>query len=228
LSEVERCGRSFFDMVTVDRAGGDQTDALEKTLGDVIFSDGTSPAAETEWVDLVRAISGGDKRALSALFARTHKIVFTLVMRLTRDRETAEELTLDVFHDVWRRAGTYDASNGSVIGWVLNQARSRAIDRLRFEHRKKRIAPSAQEADGDGIAAGPHEAAESEQQERRLRGAIATLGVHEREAIEMAFFGGLTHVEMAAHLDEPLGTVKTRIRTSLEKLRRALGEGVER
>lgn len=225
LSHDRCCGNFLLDMGTVDRAGAHQTDASEKTLGDVIFSDGASPVAESEWVALVRAISGGDKRALQALFGRTHKIVFTLVMRLTRDRQTAEELTLDVFHDVWRRAGTYDASNGSVIGWVMNQARSRAIDRIRFEHRKKRTAPSPQTAEEARVADGPHEALEIEEQERRLRGALATLSVQEREAIEMAFFAGLTHVETAAQLDQPLGTVKTRIRTGLEKLRRVLAGG---
>jgi DNA-directed RNA polymerase specialized sigma24 family protein len=68
-----------------------------------------------------------------------HRIVFTLIVRITNNRETAEELTLDVFHDVWRRAANYDPATGSVVGWIMNQARSRAIDRLRFEHRKKRF-----------------------------------------------------------------------------------------
>ena len=92
-----------------------------------------------EWVGLVKSIAAGDQRALHALYARTHRIVFTLIVRITNNRETAEELTLDVFHDVWRRASTYDAAGGSVLGWIMNQARSRAIDRLRFHQRKKRV-----------------------------------------------------------------------------------------
>ena len=84
---------------------------------------------------------------------RTHRIVFTLMVRITNNRETAEELTLDVFHDVWRRASTYDPAGGSVVGWIMNQARSRAIDRLRFEQRKKRVDDRCRRsASGDGSA----------------------------------------------------------------------------
>ena len=77
--------------------------------------------------------------------------MFTLIVRITNNRETAEELTLDVFHDVWRRASTYDSAGGSVVGWIMNQARSRAIDRLRFEQRKKRVNHhGGRPASGDG------------------------------------------------------------------------------
>ena len=103
------------------------------TLGDILFADRKPSTPESEWVTLVRSIAARDPRALQALYQRTHRIVFTLIMRITRNRQTAEELTLDVFHDVWRRASTYDAAQGSVVGWVMNQARSRAIDRVRFE-----------------------------------------------------------------------------------------------
>jgi len=95
--------------------------------------------SEKDWVSLVRSIAGGDQGALRTIYEQTHRIVFTLMVRITKNRETAEEVTVDVFHDVWRRASTYDPSNGPVIGWIMNQARSRAIDRLRFEQRKKRV-----------------------------------------------------------------------------------------
>jgi RNA polymerase sigma-70 factor (ECF subfamily) len=214
-----------FGMQAKDHAEPDEADAPGSTLGDVLFAKSTSPASESEWVGLVRAIPARDKRALHALYSRTHKIVFTLVMRISRNRQTAEELTLDVFHDVWRRAPSYDAAEGSVIGWVLNQARSRAIDRLRFEHRQKRVDRFERDGDTGGVAAGPHDIMENEQQARRLRSALGVLTADEREAIELAFFNGLTHVETAAKLGEPLGTVKTRIRSGLEKLRAALSEG---
>ena len=84
-------------------------------------------------------MAAGDPLALHALYERTHRIVFTLIVRITHNRETAEELTVDVFHDAWRRAASYDPAGGSVVGWIMNQARSRAIDRLRFEQRKKRV-----------------------------------------------------------------------------------------
>jgi RNA polymerase sigma-70 factor (ECF subfamily) len=208
-----------------DHAKSDPAETLGTTLGDVLFVKSTAPASESEWVNLVRSIAARDKRALHTLYSRTHKIVFTLVMRITRNRQTAEELTLDVFHDVWRRASMYDAANGSVIGWVMNQARSRAIDRMRFDQRKKRLDPGSGGTDAEGIATRPDDALELEQQAHRLRSALAVLTEHERQAIELTFFSGLTHAESAAKLEQPLGTLKTRIRTGLGKLRDALEEG---
>jgi RNA polymerase sigma-70 factor, ECF subfamily len=108
------------------------------TLGDVLYGKCRAPAAEQEWVALVQLIAAGDQLALHALYERAHRLVFTLIIRITANRETAEEVTVDVFHDVWRRAAHYDPANGTVLGWIMNQARSRAIDRLRFESRKKR------------------------------------------------------------------------------------------
>ena len=109
------------------------------TLGDVLYARSKAPVPEQDWAALVQSIAAGDQLALHALYERAHRPVFTLIMRMTANRETAEELTIDVFHDVWRRAARYDPANGTVLGWIMNQARSRAIDRLRFDSRKKRI-----------------------------------------------------------------------------------------
>jgi RNA polymerase sigma-70 factor (ECF subfamily) len=104
------------------------------TLGGILYSDkGKVRKTENEWILLVRCIAAGDQIALHSLYEQAHRIVFTLIFRITKDRETAEELTIDVFHDVWRKASGYDPSGGPVVGWIMNQARSRAIDRLRFE-----------------------------------------------------------------------------------------------
>ena len=109
------------------------------TLGAVLYANRERPLLlEKEWVDLVYAIAARDQSALHALYDRAHRPVFTLIMRITCSRETAEEVTLDVFHEVWRRASHYDPAGGTVLGWIMNQARSRAIDRLRFDNRKKR------------------------------------------------------------------------------------------
>ncbi|HXS52370.1 MAG TPA: sigma-70 family RNA polymerase sigma factor [Usitatibacter sp.] len=179
---------------------------------------------EAEWVALVRAVAGGDQAALHRLYERAHHIAYTLAVRITRDRETAEEVTLDVFHDVWRRASRYDPANGSVLGWIMNQARSRAIDRLRFEHRAKRSDPGdSQEPWSLREAADPRQLVEAEQEAKTLRAALQVLNADEREAIECAFLLGLTHAEVAARLNQPLGTVKTRIRAGLLKLRKAMG-----
>jgi RNA polymerase sigma-70 factor (ECF subfamily) len=192
------------------------------TLGDVLYAkQAKAPIPEQEWVGLVQAIAAGDQLALHALFARSHRIVFTLIMRITSNRETAEELTLDVFHDVWRRASTYDAAGGSVVGWIMNQARSRAIDRVRYEHRKKRV--SDQDYPWPETAgSGPQEALDVREQGRLLQQALQVLTPDEREAIETAFFSELTYSEAAAKLNQPVGTVKTRIRSGLGKLRQAL------
>jgi len=204
--------------------GQDQRDRATKTLGDLLYADAAKiPVPEKDWVRLVQSIGTGDQRALHALYAHTHRMVFTLIMRITSNRETAEELTLDVFHDVWRRASTYDAAGGTVVGWIMNQARSRAIDRLRFEQRKKRVnrhgeSPLPATAEGD-----PHEAFDLREQGRLLRNALTVLTPDERQAIETAFFSELTYDEVAARLNQPLGTVKTRIRSGLGKLRQALG-----
>jgi len=200
-----------------------QRESPPGTLGDLLYADGARTLVpEKDWVGLVHSIASGDQRALHALYERSHRIVFTLIVRITADRQTAEELTLDVFHDVWRRASTYDPAGGSVVGWIMNQARSRAIDRLRFEQRKKRGGSHA-----DGLPAAPapddpQDILDVREQGRVLRKALEILTPGERQAIEAAFFSELTYREVATRLDEPLGTVKTRVRSGLGKLRQAL------
>jgi RNA polymerase sigma-70 factor (ECF subfamily) len=193
------------------------------TLGEVLYSrpSGTL-VSETEWVAHVRAVAAGDQGALLALYERSNRVVFTLAMRITGNRETAEEVTLDVFHDVWRRAGRYNAADGTVLGWIMNQARSRAIDRVRFEQRQKRTRPDAGGDVQAACAAGPDAGVDSSEQTAVLRRALGVLTGDERQAIESAFFGELTYAEVAARLNQPLGTIKTRIRSGLQKLRQEL------
>jgi RNA polymerase sigma-70 factor (ECF subfamily) len=167
------------------------------TLGDVLYAKFKPPAPEQDWVDLVQSIAAGDQLALHALYERAHRVVFTLTMRITANRETAEELTIDVFHDVWRRASSYDAANGTVLGWIMNQARSRAIDRLRFESRKKRSHGGDEPLLAEP-AADPRDVLDLREQGESLRAALAALTPDERQAIETTFFGGLTHAEAAA------------------------------
>jgi RNA polymerase sigma-70 factor (ECF subfamily) len=210
-------------MGATDRAEQDPSEDSLGTLGDVLYADkAKTPVSEKEWVALVQSIAAGEQQALHALYKRTHRIVFTLIVRITGNRETAEEVVLDVFHDVWRRASTYDAANGSVVGWIMNQARSRAIDRLRFEQRKKRVNQDPDSPVLATAASTPHETLELRQQGRLLRDALTALAPDERQAIETAYFGELTYAEVAARLNQPLGTVKTRIRSGLTKLRQAL------
>ena len=195
--------------------------AAPTRLRDVLYANAGAAIPEQDWAALVRSIAAGDQMALHALYERAHRPVFTLLMRITANRESAEELTLDVFHDVWRRASRYDAEHGTVLGWIMNQARSRAIDRLRFERRKKRSPKGNEDALAD-VAADPRDVLELREQGEALRVALAALTPAERQAIEATFFLGLTHAEAAARLKQPLGTVKTRIRSGLHKLRHAL------
>lgn len=194
---------------------------MTATLGDVLYAKSKHPPREQDWAALVRSMAAGDQLALHALYERAHRIVFTLIVRITANRETAEELTIDVFHDVWRNAATYDAAGGTVLGWIMNQARSRAIDRLRFDSRKKRTRDGDAQPEAEP-AADPHDVLEFREQAERLRAVLTVLTPREREAIEATFFQGLTHAEAAVHLGQPLGTIKTRIRSGLHKLRDAL------
>jgi RNA polymerase sigma-70 factor, ECF subfamily len=197
----------------------------ETTLRDLLYANKTqAPVPEKDWVALVQSIGRGDQLALHALYARTHRVVFTLIMRITGNRETADELTIDVFHDVWRRAPAYTPEGGSVVGWILNQARSRAIDRLRFDQRKKRVNNHTDNPPPAIAERSPQEAFDVSEQGRLLRHALEALTPQERQAIETAFFSELTYSEVAARLDQPVGTVKTRIRSGLSKLRQLLGQ----
>ena len=170
----------------------------------------------------------GDQGALHSIYEQTHRVVFTLIVRITANRETTEELALDVFYDVWRKASTYDPANGSVIDWIMNQARSRAIDRLRFDQRKKRvnIYPDSLRPATDVVD--PQQAFFFEEQSRLLRNALEILSPEERNSIETAFFSELTYEETAKKLNQPIGTVKTRIRSGMGKLREALGRKLKK
>ena len=196
------------------------------TLGEVLYANPSrAPVSEAEWVTLVRAVAAGDQDALHALYERAHKVVFTLSMRITANRETAEEVTVDVFHSVWRRASGYQEADGTVLGWIMNQARSRAIDRLRFEQRMKRVPPETSNPLPPAESLSPDALVAFKQQSEAIRRALAVLTPDERQAIETAFFSDLPYTEVATRLNEPVGTIKTRIRSGLNKLRHALAEG---
>jgi len=207
----------------------DGPDRSSKTLGDVLYADKSKPVVpEKEWIALVQSIAAGDQLALHALYERSHRLVFTLTMRISSNRETAEELTLDVFYYIWRGASRYDPANGTVLGWIMNQARSRAIDRLRFNQRKKRADPHPESGLLTIDLPDYQDVLEVKERSQALRNALAVLSEGERQAIEAAFFSELTHGEVAARLNQPLGTVKTRIRSGLQKLRQALAEGARK
>jgi RNA polymerase sigma factor (sigma-70 family) len=187
-----------------------------KTLGDVLYSGGSSQAlvSEKNWVRL----ADGDVSALHALYERAHRPVFTLMLRLTSNRETAEELTVDLFDDMWRKACRYDSSKNTVLAWIMNQARAKAIDWLRLEQLQKRPQPASE--GGLLIIDAPdyRDVMQFNEQSGRLRAALTLLTPEERAALEMAFFSELSYTQVATRLKQPASAIKTRIRSALRKL----------
>lgn len=164
------------------RTDEDQRDCTTGTLGDLLYADkAKTRVSEKDWVGIVQSIAAGDQLALRALYERTHRVVFTLIMRLTNKRETAEELTLDVYQDVWRQASKYGATGGSVVGWIMNQARSRTIDHLKLERGKKRVGSHADSPLPMNPASGCNEVHDLRDEARPLRNALTLLTPHERQ-----------------------------------------------
>jgi RNA polymerase sigma-70 factor, ECF subfamily len=174
---------------------------------------------------VMRRIAEGDRAAVAELYDRYADVVFSLACRIVSLPADAEDVVQEVFMQAWRQAARYDADRASAAAWLLNMTRSRAIDRLRANRTRQRVS-----GDGDRIESTP--AAEQDQEQHtisaeradRVRAALDSLADAQRQAIDLAYFSGLTHGEIAARLHEPLGTIKTRIRSGLLKLRDALME----
>ncbi len=174
---------------------------------------------------VLRRMAAGDSGALAELYDRHARGVYSLALRVLHDVHEAEDVVQDVFSQAWRQATRYDAARAAVGAWLLNLTRSRAIDRLRAR-RARPEAPVDTEViaavAGPGMAADEH--AISDERARLVRQALDDLPRLQRVAVELAFYEGLTHVEIAEQLEQPLGTVKTRIRLGLLRLRDALSE----
>jgi RNA polymerase sigma-70 factor (ECF subfamily) len=178
---------------------------------------------------LVARAAAQDADALSALYDRHRATLFSMALRILRDRAEAEEVLGDVFLQAWRQSASYEPARGSVAGWLVNLCRSRAIDRVRARGRRAAGEESLarEEEARAGAPDGPLESAVGEQRRRRVLEALSALGPEQRRALEMAYYGGLSHSEIAAELGQPLGTVKTRIRQAILVLRDRLGESFD-
>jgi len=166
-------------------------------------------------------VARGDESALGRIYDRYRLILFGLLVRILHSREEAEDVLQEVFLQVWRRAGDFDEARGRAFTWLVTVARSRAIDRLRALGSRARLAEAVPAAEQIGDAA--QEAFQSEQAEV-VRHALAQIPTDQRQALLLAYFEGLTQMEIAARLGAPLGTVKTRMRAGMMKLRELLHE----
>jgi RNA polymerase sigma-70 factor (ECF subfamily) len=165
----------------------------------------------------------GDGSAVAELYDRHSRAIYSLALRMLTDSAEAEDVVQDVFTQAWRQASRYDAARAPVVGWLLVIARARALDRLRA--RKSRIPvtaldPATTDPADRGLAL--DQQAISNEDAVRVRTALATLPAVQREAIELAYFKGLSQSDIAEQLSQPLGTVKTRMRAGLLKLRDVL------
>jgi RNA polymerase sigma-70 factor (ECF subfamily) len=175
-------------------------------------------ATDDDDVALVRAMAGGDRRALATLYDRHASYLLALALRILKSRGEAEDLLHDVFLEVWRSARDYDPGRGRVRTWLVIRMRSRALDVVKSARISRR---SGDEqvlervvADAD-LTSSPDQA--------RVRGALSALSPEQRAVLELAYFDGLSCSEMAERLDVPIGTVKSRVAAALTKLRHTLG-----
>lgn len=172
---------------------------------------------------LLARVSGGDAASLRALYDGCAGRAMSIAYRVLGSRSEAEEVVQETFVQVWRQAASYDASRGGAMAWIATIVRSRALDRLRTRAASERaVARSEEELDSPTAPAPPELAAQRELR-TQVMAALAALPLEQRSAIELAYYEGLSHTEIAARLGDPLGTVKTRVRLGLAKLAAVLG-----
>lgn len=179
---------------------------------------------ERSWKECLHEIQKGDSDALARLYDTSAPLLFTLALRILGNAADAEEVLLDTFEQVWRTARTFDPARGSVWQWLALLTRSRALDRLRSlaGRRLREHSNVSSQPEMSSPAPLPEETIAAGQQQRLVRQALSSLPPEQRKALEMAYFSGLTHTEIASALGVPLGTIKTRIRMAMDKLRIAL------
>ena len=182
------------------------------------------PAQESD-VLLLKAIAARDEAALAQLYDRYDRILFGLLMRILNNREEAEDVLQETFLQVWRKAADFDESRGRPFTWLVTLARSRGIDRLRTLASRERVAEAGAREVSEEISDAASDALKSEQR-GLVSDALAKLPDEQKRPIMLAYFDGLTQSEIATRLGAPLGTVKTRMRTGMIRLRELLaGQG---
>lgn len=187
----------------------------------------TTSSSQHKLGSLVLRVAERDQLAMTALYDATYRVVFGLLLRILNEPSIAEEVLLDVYMQVWRQADSYDEGRGSPMAWMLTIARSRAIDRLRSgrqESSRRDLFDSLEDRARSDVDL--EAAAGIAEMQAKVRSALNDLPIEQREVIELAYFSGLSHSEIALQLGQPLGTVKTRTRLAMMKLRAILNPGV--
>ena len=180
-------------------------------------------SSDDSWVTWVRQVAQGDESALALLYDASSRLVYGLALRILGEAGAAEEVTLDVYLQVWRQADRFDPARGRVSTWLMTMARGRAIDKRRAKPQELSESETLEAvAETQSEIPGPELSAALAQQQAQVRKALDTLSNEQRHAIELAFFSGLSQSEIALKLKEPLGTIKTRIRNGMLKLRELL------
>jgi RNA polymerase sigma-70 factor (ECF subfamily) len=176
-------------------------------------------------LELLASIGRSDRDALGALYDRYGRRVFSLAARILSDHAVSEEITQDVFLSIWRRSASYSPDKGKFTTWLFSIAHNRTIDELRRRKRdRNRDSDDVEEhLDIVSLDISPDDSAVAQSEYSMVREALATLPPEQRAVVELAYFRGLTQAEIAAKTGQPLGTVKTRMRLALKKLRDALG-----
>ncbi|HEX8422133.1 MAG TPA: sigma-70 family RNA polymerase sigma factor [Pyrinomonadaceae bacterium] len=177
--------------------------------------------------ELLHAVARGDESALAALYDRYSSILLGLLLRILHSRSEAEDVLQEVFIQIWQRAANFDEARGRGFTWMVTLARSRAIDRLRSLQSRQRADDSALRDAPEAVGDASDDVYHAEQREI-VRGALAEIPEEQRRALLLAYFEGLTQSEIATRLGQPLGTVKTRMRSGMSKLRELLGERMGR
>jgi RNA polymerase sigma-70 factor, ECF subfamily len=178
---------------------------------------------EQDWAALVARISCGDQQAMSLLYNGTNRLIFGLILRILGDRSMAEEVLLDVYAQVWRQAERYDTARGAPLGWITTIARSRAIDRLRSErHNLQQDELNEATTSEPARTSNPETATAMSEMREIVKAALDSLPPEQREVIELSYYSGFTQTEIAERLGQPLGTIKTRTRLGMIKLREVL------
>ena len=170
----------------------------------------------------MRRMAARDQGAMAEFYDHTHQLVYGLALRVLGEPTAAEDVMIEVYTQIWNQAGSYDASRGSPSAWLMTLTRSRAIDARRARGRD--LASEPLEAAGDPASDAPDPEALSVAGERHrvVHAALAELSAERRQLVELAYFAGMSHGEIAARLGQPLGTVKTRIRSAMMQLRERL------